>query len=68
MDDTTFWMVWSPEGRSPTHKHELQSLAAKEAERLARMNPGNTFYVLEAVEARQVNDMKRVVMQRPIPF
>lgn len=45
-----FWMVWSENGRAPTYRHyELES-AKKEAERLALVDPGTTFFVLEAVE------------------
>lgn len=55
-----FWMVWNPQGHSPTVKHESEESAAREAERLARSNRGQSFYVLEAVQLRIVDDMRRV--------
>lgn len=67
-DGTAFWMVWSPEGRPPTHRHESRNLALTEAERLARANPGQEFFVLEATHMRTLNDMKRVSLEQPIPF
>lgn len=45
-----FWMVWndSPFGRTPVYKHPTQQAAKEEAERLAKMNPGVRFWVMEA--------------------
>lgn len=68
MDDTVFWMVWNPQRNPPSHRHSLKHNAVREAERLARLHPGDEFYVLEAVELRTVNDMKRVKLEYPIPF
>ncbi len=65
---TAFWMVWSPQGRPPTHRHQFHGLAVSEAERLARNNPGQQFFVLEATDLRELNYMKRVSLERPIPF
>lgn len=65
-----FWLVWNPNGRSPTYKHPSVECATAEAERLARIHPGQTFVVLESVRARRVDDMLRIEM-RPdsdIPF
>ena len=45
-DGPPFWLVWNPNGRAPTQKHASADLAEKEAERLARMVPGQEFYVL----------------------
>lgn len=67
-DGFAFWMVWSPQGRPPTHRHESHGSAVTEAERLARTNPGQQFFVLEATDMRELNDMKRVSLDRPIPF
>lgn len=61
-------MVWCPEGRAPTVKHDTFQRAVNEAERLARANPGKQFYVLQAVELREVNDMRRVRLCDGIPF
>ena len=68
--DEPFWLVWNPDGRSPTHKHPSESSAINEAERLARFNPGATFIVLESVCASRVDDMMRINMRAVIdpPF
>lgn len=65
---TAFYMVWSPQGSSPTHRHESAYSATQEAERLAHKLPGREFYVLEAIAMRQVDSMKRVQLVSPIPF
>lgn len=44
-----FWMVVG-DGNTPKVRHETRSRAEKESTRLAKENPGITFYVLEAVE------------------
>lgn len=42
-----FYLVWSPQGqRPPSHRHETQYQAEREAARLARESPGREFYVL----------------------
>lgn len=43
-----FWMVWREGSRTVTYKHETEKSARQEAERLARENPGEKFYVLES--------------------
>lgn len=52
MSDETgrFWMVWNdgPFGRTPTYKHPSPEAAQQEANRLARVFPGQRFWVLEA--------------------
>lgn len=45
----TFWMVLGY--GTPTFRHETEESATREAERLASMNPGQTFTVLEAVKS-----------------
>jgi hypothetical protein len=52
-----FWLVWSPQGNSPTHQHETRQLADREAERLARTNPGRYFIVLQAVSGFLVDNL-----------
>ena len=48
-----FWMVWNPNGHSPTAKHWSRAAADKEAARLSTQNPGQRFYVLKAVGGSQ---------------
>lgn len=62
MEQDTFYMVWSPQGGYPTHKHGSQAGAINEAERLARNNPGREFYILQALEGRVVNDMQKITL------
>ncbi|HBG32061.1 MAG TPA: hypothetical protein DDW98_15790, partial [Gammaproteobacteria bacterium] len=61
---------WNPNGRSPTFRHPSEQNAVTEAERLARLNPGETFIVLESVSARRVDSMIRIDMRAGdgIPF
>lgn len=49
-----FWMVWQAGGNAPTYKHGMESSAEREAERLARENPGTAFYVLQSVSGALV--------------
>lgn len=44
---TQFWMVLGT--GAPTYRHDSIASATTEAERLARANPGVTFFVLAAV-------------------
>lgn len=61
-----FWMVWNPHGHAPTVKHETEESAICEAERLARANRSQQFFVLEAVALRTVDDMKRINLRGEI--
>jgi hypothetical protein len=46
-----FWMVWNEGNKAPTVKHNTEQMARDEAERLAHLNPGSVFHVLEAVDS-----------------
>lgn len=48
METRKFWFVWNENGRNPTYKHQTFDSAKIEAERLANLNPGQTFVVLES--------------------
>ena len=63
-----FFLVWNPKGQNPKRRHEHEYQATAEAERLARANPGEEFYVMEARELRVMESMKRVMFVHPIPF
>jgi len=52
-----FWLVWNPAGKAPTYKHPTKPLAEQEAERLARLNKGETFHVLQAIANCKVQDI-----------
>lgn len=64
-----FFMVWNPERNAPTFRHPTRWSAVNEAERLARENQGQSFYVLAATDLRCVDNMQRVDLTTPdLPF
>jgi|GEM_PF-846865 len=78
-EQSRFWMVYNtgPYGGAPFHKHQSRESADKEAQRLARENPGQSFIVLKsmggfrAAEPR-IEPVKMVAMEKlfgdDIPF
>lgn len=55
-----FWMV---KGAGPASAcHGSRAGAEREAERLARQNPGTLFYVLEAVACHRRVDVERIAL------
>lgn len=63
---TTFWMVKGDGPTNQKHRHLID--ARKEAERLARMKPGEEFFVLEAVSVSRSVDVETIQMILPPPF
>lgn len=66
-----FWWVWRLNGGMPTVHHTSRAQADHEAERLARSNPGDSFYVLEAVSITRKRDVEVVALrdsEEGIPF
>lgn len=51
-----FWLVWRRGGRSPVHEQSSYIGARREAERLAKANPGTRFYVLSPCARGVQND------------
>lgn len=43
-----FWMVCGPYN-SPKRRHPTELSAQQEADRLAKMHPGDAFFVMEAI-------------------
>lgn len=43
--DIAFFIVWNPQGGNPKQRHGSPYLAIEEAKRLARLSPGQKFYV-----------------------
>ena len=51
---TEFWVVWNPNMRprnQPLVAHGTKAAATKEAERLARLNQDETFFLLHSIGA-----------------
>lgn len=49
-EDIGTFYVFNPQGRAPTVLHNNRKSAQNEAERLAKLNAGQSFYVLQAVD------------------
>lgn len=56
MNTTPFYMVWRENGNPPKFRHPDANLARFEAERLARMYPGERFFVLASIGDVRVSD------------
>lgn len=64
-----FWVVWNPQGHSPTFRHDTEISAYEEAERLARLIPGQEFIVLGSVASCRKNEVTWVAHdESDIPF
>lgn len=55
MNEQSMYLVWCPQGNSPTKRHPDVDSARAEARRLCQLdeNIGKTFFVLRAVESVQ---------------
>jgi hypothetical protein len=55
-----FWLIWCERagGNAPTRKHFSRTDAITEAERLARNNPGQRFWILKSEEAAEFQAVK----------
>lgn len=49
-----FWMIYGKDGMAPRVLHHSKEAARAEADRLALLNHGQAFVVLEAMEQRKV--------------
>lgn len=63
-----FWMVWNERRDVPSHKHPSAEEARREAERLARTNPGQQFHVLELMATCSKNDIQWENAEEDQPF
>jgi hypothetical protein len=69
MKSPPFYLVWAAGRGAPVVKHETQGKAEKEAERLASLNPGDDFYVLQPVmRLREVRVEREHYETDQIPF
>lgn len=53
-----FWLVWNERGGVPLHKHPTAESANKEAKRLAALNKGDSFIVLQSLGEFEVEPVK----------
>lgn len=58
-----FWLVWREDSSMARYRHPSKQHAMIEAERLAKLNPGECFYVLKATggvvaDAPEVSNVK----------
>ena len=65
---TPFWVVWNEDGAAPMFKHGDRDSAEKEAERLARLNAGQTFHVLGLVGSCRRSDLQWFWTPGEMPF
>lgn len=64
-----FWMVWCPTRNPPKFRHDEEFAASIEAERLARENPEQEFFVLEATSRVIVGAVQHERLENPpLPF
>lgn len=71
MDKHQFWLVWHEDGGHPRYRHSSKQSALDEATRLAKLTPGECFFVLKATagviaDEPVVNRVKFI--EDPIPF
>lgn len=66
MNGDPFWFVWNVNGGAPSCMHASPESAITEAQRLARLNRGETFVVLQTLCAFRTVDLERIDM-RPGP-
>lgn len=61
-----FWLVWCPTGlRPPSHRHDTEESAEREARRLAELNPGRQFFVLAALKVAEVRGLTITTLNSP---
>jgi hypothetical protein len=67
------FFVWSPGGGQWKQKHTSYDSAQTEAERLAKVNPGQEFFVLGALGSAKIEIIshrifKEFLIETPMPF
>lgn len=64
-----FWMIYGLDQSPPRATHETFDQAKREAERLARNNPGIAFFVLQSIACAVKQDIEFRRMQfDELPF
>lgn len=68
MSEKQFYLVWNLQRSVPTCQHWSHQTAMQEAERLARQNPGQRFYVVAATHFVERSDLRVVELDPELPF
>ena len=63
-----FWLVWNEARDAPRVMHHSYEAAVREAQRLSRSSPGETFFVLAATDAFVKDDIRRTRLEAQMPF
>lgn len=64
----TFFLVWEPNRGYTQKRHDTKSKAIKEAERLAHKEPGEEFFVLEALTMSTTEKPVKTIVLDDLPF
>lgn len=64
----SFWLVYTEDGRNPSHRHHDEAPARKEADRLALINPGKEFFVVQATYSAVSNNLVKTELSGAVPF
>lgn len=62
----TFYVVWNIARGLPTYRHNTLDAAVKEAERLARVHPGQQFHVLGSMGVACQPEPPSIYMSTPL--
>lgn len=68
MDESVFYVVWNPAAGNPRYQHDDEERALAEAERLAGANPGQRFYVMQAVSVSTHKTVATTRLSHQLPF
>lgn len=64
VSDSKFFIIWNPSSSQPSTRQFTSSAQARVvAERMAKSNPGEKFYVLEASEYYEVQAVVRKTLR-----
>lgn len=67
VNNEIFYMIWnSARSNMPSYKHGTYQAAEKEATRLASLNPGKEFIVLQAVCSIKKQNVEKVIFTKSI--
>ena len=63
-EDQVFWIIWSPEGKSPPNvRHTSKAEATEVAESMARQHRSCRFFVMKAESLSMSDGVKTTVLE-----